>query len=171
MKDTCSSVVAAGAVKGSSTMPDANQVGTQQETAERSITVTRGYSISMPETEPALIIPISELNRIMEMVERIPPENRWFPAAGWTCIGISFSAVFDIVGFAALKNVPFWAQLVSWSAAVCGAVLAAAFFWLDRQSRSKIVQSTRLATDELKKLCQGAEPNEESRNRSDKGQR
>ena len=58
------------------------------------------------------MIPASEWNRIKRMVGRIVPAKNWFQVAGSIFAGVSITAIFCIVGFAASKEVPFWAKLI-----------------------------------------------------------
>jgi hypothetical protein len=142
-------------------MSEIPEVGAPQERVERNITFSRDYSVGLPRGEKAYMIPASEWNRVKRMVGRIVPPKNWFQVGGSICIGIAFTAIFCIVGFAASKDVPFWAKLVSWSATICGTVLGFGLFYLDSQQRTNIVQSTDDVThemEELERLCQAAEP-------------
>jgi hypothetical protein len=122
---------------------DVEQAGTKEK---RNITVSREYSLPLPRSEQAYMIPASEWGRLKRMISKIAPPRNWFQAGGWLFLGIAITSFLPMLG---AGDFSFHRNIVPWAAIVCFGVLAAALFYLDTQQRQDITQSSKTVIDEM----------------------
>jgi hypothetical protein len=92
------------------------------------------------------MIPASEWGRLKRMISKLVPPKNWFQAGGWLFLGIAITSRLAMLGTGDLS---LHKNTVSWATIVCFGVLAAALFYLDRQQRQDIAQSSRTIIDEM----------------------